>query len=202
VTTTATAATAVSSLPLSTPAEVARRVAFLAGAGRILGSSLDYRLTLQQLAELGLGVLGDVCLVGLVDDAGEPRLVAGAHVDPAKQTFVAALRDLPLTQQSQTAAVLRSGQSHVLADISEDMLQAALDPSAREVIRGLELGPTMVVPMAVPSGTIGVLVFSRRPGRDPYVSADVALAEELAGRAAAAVDNARAFSQTSQVAHP
>jgi len=196
-----TSVTATSSLPASNPADVARRVAFLAGAGRVLGSSLDYRLTLQQLAELGLGVLGDVCLVGLVDETGERRLVAGAHIDPAKRPLLDALRDLPVTQRSQTAEVVRSGQSQVLSEVSEEMLRAGLDPAAREIIRGLELGPTMVVPMTVRSRTVGVLVFSRRPGRDPYASADVALAEELAGRAAAAVDNAQAFAETSHVAH-
>ena len=196
-----TPTTAISSLAPSNPAEVTRRVAFLAGVGRVLGSSLDYRLTLQQLAELGLGVLGDLCLVGLVDEAGEPRLVAGAHVDPAKLPLLDALSDLPLTERSHTAAVLRTGRSEVLAGISEEMLQAGLDPAARDLIRSLELGPTMVVPLTVRSRTIGVLVFSRRPGREPYASADVALAEELAGRAAAAVDNAQVFAHTSHVAH-
>ena len=199
--TTTTTTTTATSLPAATPSAVARRVAFLAGAGRVLGSSLDYRVTLQQLSELGLGVLGDLCLVGLVDEAGSVQLVAGADVDPAKRPMLDALRNVPVTQRSQTAAVLRTGRSRVLAEITEEALRAGLEPDDRDLIRRLDLGPTMVVPMTVRSRTIGVLVFSRRLGSEPYSGTDLALAEELAGRAAAAVDNARAFTQTSHVAH-
>ena len=176
-------------------------LAFLAQAGRVLGASLDYRRTLQGLTEVGLGVFGDACLVGLVDDAGRLRIVAGAHLDRAKRPILDALRDVTITHCSETAAVVRSGRSRVLPAINEGRLRAALDCEAMALIRKLELGPTMIVPLVVRGQRIGVLIFSAPPGSQPYEPTDVALAEELARRAAAAVANARAFAHTSDVAH-
>jgi serine phosphatase RsbU (regulator of sigma subunit) len=176
-------------------------LAFLAAAGRVLGASLDYRRTLQGLSELGLGLLGDACLVGLNDDNGQLRIVAGAHIELAKQSVVAALRDVPVGPCSQTAAVARSGRSCVLAAIDDERLAAVLDGQALRLVRQLDLGPTMIVPLVVGGHRIGVLVFSTSPGGRPYEAADVALGEELARRAASAIDNARTFSRTSDMAH-
>ena len=75
-------------------------LAFLAQAGRVVGATLDYRRTLQGLSEIGLGVFGDSCLVGVVDDAGPLRIVAGAHSDRDKRRIVDALRDVTITHCS------------------------------------------------------------------------------------------------------
>jgi serine phosphatase RsbU (regulator of sigma subunit) len=176
-------------------------LAFLAGAGRVLGASLDYRRTLQGLSELGLGILGDACLVGLSDENGQLRIVAGAHIDPTKASVIDALRDVTIAHCSQTAAVARSGRSYVLPAIDDERLTAVLDCEALALVRQLDLGPTIIVPLVVGGQRIGVLVFSVSPGGRAYTGADVALGEELARRAAAAIDNARTFSQTSDVAH-
>ena len=85
---------------------------FLAQAGRVLGSSLDYRRTLQGLTELGLGVLGQVCLVGLLDGLGRLRIVVGAHLDRARGPVLHALLDVP--HCSDTPAAVRSGRARVL----------------------------------------------------------------------------------------
>ena len=105
-------------------------VAFLAEAGRVLGASLDYRQTLQGLSELGLGIFGEACLVGLVDDGGRLRIVAGAHTGPDKRTIVAALRDVTLTRCSQISTVVRTGRSCVLPAIDVERLEGMLDPDA------------------------------------------------------------------------
>jgi serine phosphatase RsbU (regulator of sigma subunit) len=173
----------------------------LAEAGRVLGASLDYRRTLQGLSEVGLGALGDACLVGLLDEAGRLRIVAGAHLDRTKRAIVEALRDVTITNCSQTAAVVRSGRSRVLPAVDTESLRAALDCDALALVQQLDLGPTMIVPLVVGRQGIGVLVFSAPPGSEPYNAADVSVAEELARRAAAAVENARAFTHTRDVAH-
>jgi serine phosphatase RsbU (regulator of sigma subunit) len=176
-------------------------VAFLAEAGRVLGASLDYRQTLQGLSELGLGVFGDTCLVGLVDDGGRLRIVAGAHIDRHKRPIIDALRDVTITHRSQIATVVRNGRSCVLPAIDIERLEGVVDPDALTLVRRLDLGPTMIVPLSVRRRRIGVLVFSKAPGQRPYRASELPVAEELGRRAAAAVANARAFSNTSDVAH-
>lgn len=175
-------------------------LAVLAEAGRVLGVSLDYRRTLQALSEVGLA-FGDACLVGLLDEAGRLRIVAGAHVERTKRRIVDALGNGPITDCSHIAAVVRGGRSRVLPAIDDKRLQAALDGDALALVRQLELGPTMIVPLTVRRQRIGAVIFSRSAGDRAYDAGDVTLAEELARRAAAAVDNAKAFSHTSDVAH-
>jgi serine phosphatase RsbU (regulator of sigma subunit) len=167
---------------------IEERLAVLAKAGWVLGASLDCRRTLQDLSEVGLGLLGVLCAVGLVD--------------PAKRALLKGLHDVPLALRSQSAAGVHAGTPCVLNDVDDGLLRAALACDADlTLVRQLGLGPTMIVPLTVRRETVGVLVFSAAAGSDPYGPGDVALAEELARRAAVAVDNARLFSQTSEVAH-
>lgn len=180
---------------------VEQRLAVLAEAGKVLGSSLDYRRTLQDLSELGLGILGEMCVVALVDGSQRLTLVGSAHLDPAKRALLEELRDVPLTACSESEAVVRTGTARVLEKVDDETLQGEFDSDAHCVlVRKLQLGPTMIVPLPVRQHTIGVLVLSAPPGSEPYTPTDVALAKELARRAAVAVDNARLFAETSEVA--
>ncbi len=65
-----------------TQAEAARqRVAFLADASRVLASSLDYATTLQNVTEVAVPGLADMCLLHMLDEDGD-FWRAGATVDP------------------------------------------------------------------------------------------------------------------------
>jgi serine phosphatase RsbU (regulator of sigma subunit) len=179
-----------------------QRLSVLAEAGKVLGASLDYRRTLQDLTEVGLGTLGELCAVGLVEDSGRLRLVAGAHVDPTKRLLLEALCDQPLATCSEIATVVRRGKSRVLEEVDGETLGDVYESDWHlTIVRALQLGPTLIAPLTVRRQTIGVLVFSAPPGAPRYERADVALAEDLAQRAAIAVDNAGLFTRTSEVAH-
>src|SRR5688572_802582 len=69
-----------------------QRLSFLATAGEVLASSLDYDQTLREVARLALHVLGDFCVVDLVED-GALRRVVTAHVLPEKAALLVELRD-------------------------------------------------------------------------------------------------------------
>ncbi len=180
------------------------RLAVLAEAGEALVCSLDSDETLQNLTQLGisaLGDLGEMCVAALVDDAGRLRLVAGAHRQPLKRSLLSLLRDLTLAPCSAIARVVQSGASRVLDQVDDEMLGSVFEVvEHRALVRALGLGPIMIVPLTVRGQTIGVLIFAASPGVRPYESADVALAEELGRRAAAAIDNADVFARTSEVA--
>ncbi len=179
-----------------------QRLTVLAEAGKVLGASLDYRRTLQDLTEVGLGTLGELCAVGLVEDSGRLRLVAGAHVDPTKRLLLEALCDQPLATCSEIATVVRRGTSRVLEEVDGERLGDVYESDwHRTIVRALQLGPTLIAPLTVRRQTIGGLVFSAPPGAPRYEPADVALAEDLAQRAAIAVDNAGLFTRASEVAH-
>jgi serine phosphatase RsbU (regulator of sigma subunit) len=154
--------------------EAELRQRFLAETGEVLSSSLDYEQTLQRVADLAVPALADWCAVDVLDERGISRPVAVAHVDPAK---VAARLDRdPEDDASGLYAVMRTGRS--------------------------ELHPEMMmVAMSVAGRALGAMTFvSARSGR-PFGEDDLALAEELARRAAVAVENARLFTARARASH-
>src|SRR5918998_2836899 len=100
-----------SDMPLRSDAAI-ERFAFLARAGEVLASSLDYAQTLQDVARLAVPTLGDLCIVDIVED-GALRRVATAHVAPEKRGFLEELRQrYPASRDSPqpAARVMRSGE--------------------------------------------------------------------------------------------
>ena len=58
---------------------------FLADAGDALAESLDYEARLNRLARLAVDPLADWCVVDVLEEPGELRRVAAAHRDPARE---------------------------------------------------------------------------------------------------------------------
>jgi PAS domain S-box-containing protein len=172
----------------------------LAAAGRVLGATLDLDATLRDFVGLVAAELDGGCLLVLLDAAGAPSLVVSAHPDPATAAQLAELTDRYPPDlddlNSPLALTLRTGQPQLLAELDDDVLTAiARDQRHLELLRRLEPRSSLVVPIAagVGTGTLGVLALTRTgPGR-PLGQAELALARELAARAAAAVENARLF---------
>ena len=180
-------------------AERAQR--FLAEAGTLLSASLDYETTLQSVARSAVPYLADLCVVDLVEEDGTIRRVAAAHADPAKQELATELLRYPPPADGtyNTPAVLRDGRSRLVPDIDEAYLaSAARDPEHLRIIR--ELGPksSMVVPLLVRDRTLGSIQLVATESRRAYGPADLALAEELAQRAAVAVENARLYREAQE----
>jgi len=172
-----------------------RRERFLADASTLLASSLDYRETLARVAELLVPGIADWCSIELVEN-GEIRNVAVHHNDPAKVELACRLRqEYPVDPASPTGApaVIRTGRSELYADITDELLQqAARDERQLELMRELRLSSALVVPLTARGETFGAVSLVAEGGRR-LDARDLALAEELARRAAVAVDNARLY---------
>src|SRR5438874_804274 len=69
------------------------RTSFLAKAGALLASNLDYRYTLAQVARLAVPVLADCCAAELVNERGEVESLELAHVDPTKVAAARTIRE-------------------------------------------------------------------------------------------------------------
>jgi PAS domain S-box-containing protein len=173
------------------------RSEFLSEAGRLLVSSLDYERTLKSVAGMALPYLGSWCFVDLVEDDGSMRRVAVVHADPEKQAGARRLEDgWPPDRDDPVGApqAVRTRRSEVILQVTDEMLRAAAhsDDNLR-ILRGLGIGSLVVVPLISREQVLGAITFvSDKSGRQ-YSDEDVALAEELASRAAAAIDNARLY---------
>jgi PAS domain S-box-containing protein len=165
---------------------------FLAEASSILGSSLDYEVTLPSLARLAVTQLGDCCVIDLLDEQGAIRRVAFSHADPEKEPFLSRYPPNP-SAPIGVHHVLRAGESELIRQVTQSMLEeAAWDP---EHLRLLEenVFSYLCVPLKARDRTLGAMTLILSvPGRT-YGEVDLHLAEELARRVALAVENARLF---------
>jgi PAS domain S-box-containing protein len=173
------------------------RYSLIADAGEVLGSALDYEVTLIGLARLCAHRLSDWCFVFVRADDGSIRQVAAAHADPVRQRqALDLLFQYPLDpdRPEGPAKVIRSGRPDLQSHVSDSLLEAiAPDPDNLRLLRALEIRSAMVVPLNVREQTLGAIAFASAESGRVYGPEDLALAEELGARAAVAVDNARLY---------
>ena len=163
------------------------RLAFLAEASELLASSLDYEATLSHLLQLALPALGDFGFLDVVEHGGVVRRLARAHEDPERQAVLDATTWAKQTGEPNLCA-LSSGRPALHAHIDEHWLSAA--PQS-DVLRKLAFRSMITVPLCARGQAIGALtLFFAGSGRR-HDTSDLKLAEELARRAAAAIENAR-----------
>jgi PAS domain S-box-containing protein len=181
-----------------------RRASFLAEASALLDASLDHETTLQNVARLIVAQVADWCGVDIVEAGGGFRSVAVAHVDPAKVEWARQIAErYPQDPDALTGVpnVIRTGQAEIYPEITTEMVEAAaVDDEHRELIRQLQLKSLMVVPMVARGRTLGTISIVAAESGRTYDESDLALAEELARRAAMAVDNARLYTELSGIA--
>ncbi|MCW3011027.1 MAG: hypothetical protein JWO90_1431 [Solirubrobacterales bacterium] len=178
-----------------------RRSSFLAAASPALDARLDLRSTLESLARLSVPHLGDVCLVETVR-SGEAHRVALSAVDDALERKLLALPSTsPLTPDAETALarVLRQGRAEVVDGRGGPVVGDAVDETLREH-DGRSGRRWMLVPLRARGRSIGVLALASLAEDRRYGIDELALAQDLAGRAALALDNARLYEQQVEVA--
>jgi len=182
--------------PQPNPQNAAWRFEFLAKAGEVLAASLEYEETLRRVAELSLPDLGDLCVVDVIEE-GELRRLASAHVRPEKAQLIEDLRrhyppggDSP----APAARVLRTGHPELLVEVTPDIVaERTRNPEHESLIRRLGMRSHIAVPMVARGTTVGVISLGITESDRRYGEDDVALATDLARRAAVAVDNARLY---------
>jgi signal transduction histidine kinase len=179
--------------------EAQRRLAFLAEASRLLASSLDYQATLEQMTCLAVPLLGDWCVVDVVEDNGHIRQAAVAHPDPA---WVRLAWDLERRYPTNPAApegvakVIRTGRSEYFPEIPAAVIAAvARDAEHLKILESLGLKSGMIVPLGARGRVLGTISLGTAGSGRRFTPDDLALAEELARRAAVAVDNARLYGE-------
>ncbi|HEY1375246.1 MAG TPA: ATP-binding protein, partial [Gemmataceae bacterium] len=172
-----------------------RRAAFLAQASTHLAASLDYETALAALPRLVVPFLADWCAVHL-RDGDRARLVgaAGAGLTAVPAGTLEQWHPLDPHAEHGIDAVLRTGETEFLPEVTDDMLaDLAHTPERLEALRAVGLRSSLIVPMTVRGETLGSVALAlARPDR-AFGPAERALAEDLARRAAAAVDGGRVY---------
>ncbi|HEX3057612.1 MAG TPA: ATP-binding protein [Gaiellaceae bacterium] len=173
------------------------RLAFLAEAGRLLGESLEYDVTLSTLADLVVPRLADWCIVDLVEDDGTLQRVAVRAADRGKQALLDALhREYPpVAGSGQPAAQALAHSAPVqFSEFTPESLRATtLDDRHFELMTQLDPRSAMAVPLIAHGRVLGALTFAWSESGRRYDHSDTVLAEELGHRAALAIENARLY---------
>jgi PAS domain S-box-containing protein len=173
------------------------RLAFLAEADFLMFETMDYRERLQRLARLAVPTLADICIVDLLEEGNQLQRAAVAHLDQSRE---------PLFYEQIARFAPQPGVPGPLWDALESgrpLLRPEVEPSFIEryarndehlaLLRAIGIFTSMmIVPLKARGRVLGALSFGRI-GDQRYQEADLVLAEELARRAAVAIDNARHY---------
>lgn len=167
---------------------------FLAEVSKIFSSSLDYNKTLTSVAGLIVAYVADFCIIDLLNAEGFIQRVAVADSNPQLSTTAQEMYKYPPDSNVEGAIyeVARTGRSILVEKASKQWLRSVAHPGEKEVIQKLGLNSHIFVPLISRGRTIGVLTFASRK-KTPFSQSDLILAEEVASRAAIAVDNARLY---------
>jgi len=197
---------------------------FLARAGTVLASSLDYRPTLAQVARLAVPQMADCCTARLIDEKGEIEFFEVIHVDPAKVPIARALRGRASADRDGLtilARVIQTGKPVFVPEMTDHLLDdpgkspagddaaeshpsgcsaaapagddAGLDEEHRRALRALGLCSVMLVPLLGRERVLGTFGFFYAESGRRYAEEDLASAEELARRAAMAIENSMLY---------
>jgi PAS domain S-box-containing protein len=188
---------------LAEAADQRTKLRFLADASAELAKNLDYQSTLTRVAYLAVPDYADWCSIQLLEE-GQLRTIAVAHTDPAKVDLALDLqRRFPPDPDAQTGAyqVLRTGQPELLPEISDDLLEASVDdPELLRLARELNLRSALTVPLKARDRVMGVITWVAGDGGRRFGPSDVTFGEDLARRAAVAIDNAQLHSELREAA--
>ncbi|MFF0410831.1 SpoIIE family protein phosphatase [Kitasatospora sp. NPDC004745] len=189
-------------------ARAQERLALLVDATASIGTTLDLRQTARELADAMVPRVADISGVFALEalvagrnveppEPDAPKLVrrlALATTDPlypAEALPVDALYELPA--DSPYARAMDTGRTVVVPSWELPLLSEAISESRRQAYLGDRPRSVRITPLVARGTTLGMVVYSRRGERESFAEADITLGDELASRAAVAIDNARLY---------
>lgn len=169
-------------------------------ASNLLISSIDYKTTLNNVADLIVPTLADYCRIAILED-GQTKDVAMRHVNPRKLEKVKRLnakyRELDNTKYG-ISSILKTGKVEIITDIEKDYLPTIKEKKLVEILKGLEFRSYMGIPLNARGKTIGAITFLYTQKDHFYSRDDLELALDLAHHIALAIDNAKLFANEQQ----
>jgi GAF domain-containing protein len=177
-----------------------RRLAFLAEASVAFASSLDFEATLEAVTRLLVPTLADWCIVQLeIEESLE--VAALYHSDPGQLAWAKSMAGrFPLAGNRPGGApdVVASGVSRLFPVLDTEVIASmATTDEHRDVVRALGMSSAMVVPLTGRSGTFGAITLLYADSGRQYAPEDVAFVEDVARRAAVALETAETFREQS-----
>ena len=175
-----------------------RRAAFLAQTATVFDAALEPEATLINLARLAVPALAECAIVDFVLEDGHVRRIEIIDVDPTRRdTGQTVRRQTPnLRADGPFSRAIRTGQPALVPQVPQRASDDGADPEHVRLMKLLECQSLLLIPLVARGQTLGLLTLGSRDRARQYDGADLALAQELAGRAAIALDNARLYRES------
>ncbi|MFD9136495.1 SpoIIE family protein phosphatase [Streptomyces bottropensis] len=192
-----------------------KRLQLLNDATARISSSLDVARTAQELAEVAVPEFSDFATVDLLPDPAPGPVPASARPGAVRLRRVAHQSVLPGTPEavvplgevdvyaadSPTAECLATGRAVLHAKFDPSDIDWSVGHPRREAaVRALRMHSVMAVPLRARGTTFGIAVFVRHQRQESFSEDDLLLAEEITGRAAVFIDNARRYTHERDMA--
>ncbi|WP_017307030.1 ATP-binding protein [Spirulina subsalsa] len=175
------------------------RSRFLASATTLLSATLDYQTTLKNLAHLIVPHLADWCTINLAEPNKSPHLIAVAHVHPEQETLVWQLQGDNRTPQ--TTQVFQTGQSVACFEVSPPLLsKLSVSPQQQDLLTQLKFSSYICVPLRTRERILGSILCVWGESSRHYNQEELEFIEDLAYRAALAIENARLYKEAQEAA--
>jgi signal transduction histidine kinase len=174
-----------------------RRLEFLGAASELMSSTLESDTALQRLSVLAIPFLGDWCVIDLLRPGDRLERVAVAHADPKLR---AAAYDFDVRFDRNAvhgpARAIATGRPELIREVTDEHLREASrgDGKLLEALRAIGMTSLISVPLSARGRTLGAITLLSTTER-LFGEEDLATAEELARRAAVAVDNSLLFDE-------
>jgi PAS domain S-box-containing protein len=181
--------------------KAARRFRLMAEATTQLSVPLDYEETLATLARLCVAEIADCAVIYGVEEDGSVRRLEVAHCDPARMDVVQALREYPIHQTAThpVLEVLRTRSPLLIAEVDDARLATnAQDEQHLDLLRRLGIVSFMLVPLVAREHGLGAIALVSSDPERRFTEDDLLEANDLALRAALAIDNTRLYREAQE----
>ncbi len=169
---------------------------FLAEVGAVLGSTLDYEKTLTNIVALAVRDLADFCVIDLVEPSGQVHRFRVGCRDRKNDWICDVLTHVRIDRKQPylTGAVLETLRPALLDDITPELMKTfARSDEHLKALLAMDARSTILAPLVAGGRLLGAIGLTACGASRRYDARDVALVEELAGRAALSVENARLY---------
>jgi CheY-like chemotaxis protein len=165
-----------------------RRWALLAEASGLLSRSLDFDTTLASLHRALVPALADACQLILSDSNGQLWFSRADEQPGNDKTATGSHGRVQMVEAKLAEAVRDTIECGHARAVSSEIVANAPSLGPRK-----DWSSAAIAPLVARDAPLGAIVCCRGDTRRAFAAADLALVEDLAGRAATALDNAQLY---------
>jgi PAS domain S-box-containing protein len=180
------------------------RLSFVAVASQVLSEQLDVERTLERLADVSVRLLSDWCAIDIAQPDGTVENLVIEHVDRSKAELAREFRRrYPSDPEASRGVgrVIRTGEPELYERVTDEILREASSSDEHlAMTRELGLASAMIVPLIVRGRALGAITFASADPERLFAPEDLELAQDLARRAALAMDTSALYHREHETA--